>query len=195
MFAPFDDDLSRHDTRLFGMYVGHVTDRKDPDKLGRVRVCVPGLLEPHSAWAWPLGTVGGGSKNRGFFAVPEEGAEVALFFNQGDVDKPYFISAHWGKPNGESEVPEEAQKDSQTMKAHSAFGMCGEWAQNECPGWPGPAGGMIAGCLQMMWNEGPGDFYGGHGHYINMSSTQYTKVSCGFYTLADGSVWATQDFQ
>ena len=112
MFAPFDDDLSRDDTRLFGMYVGHVTDRKDPDKLGRVRVCVPGLLEPHSAWAWPLGTVGGGSKNRGFFAVPEEGAEVALFFNQGDVDKPYFISAHWGKPNGESEVPEEAQKDS-----------------------------------------------------------------------------------
>lgn len=112
MFAPFDDDLSRHDTRLFGMYVGHVTDRKDPDKLGRVRVCVPGLLEPHSAWAWPLGTVGGGSKNRGFFAVPEEGAEVALFFNQGDVDQPYFISAHWGKPNGESEVPEEAQKDS-----------------------------------------------------------------------------------
>jgi uncharacterized protein involved in type VI secretion and phage assembly len=112
MFAPFDDDLSRHDTRLFGMYVGHVTDRKDPDQLGRVRVCVPGLLEPHSAWAWPLGTVGGGSKNRGFFAVPEEGAEVALFFNQGDVDKPYFISAHWGKPNGESEVPEEAQRDS-----------------------------------------------------------------------------------
>ena len=112
MFAPFDDDLSRHDTRLFGMYVGQVTDRKDPDKLGRVRVCVPGLLEPHSAWAWPLGTVGGGSKNRGFFAVPEEGAEVALFFNQGDVDKPYFISAHWGKPNGESEVPEEAQNSS-----------------------------------------------------------------------------------
>lgn len=111
MFPQFDDDLSRHDTRLLGMYVGHVTDRKDPEQLGRVRVCVPGLLEPHSAWAWPLGTLGGGSKNRGFFAVPEEGAEVALFFNQGDVDQPYFLSAHWGKPNGESEVPEEAQRD------------------------------------------------------------------------------------
>jgi hypothetical protein len=101
--------------------------------------------------------------------------------------------ARWN--DGETCGGQEAQKDSQTMTAHSAFGMCGEWAQNECPGWPGPAGGMIAGCLQMMWNEGPGDFYGGHGHYINMSSTQYTKVSCGFYTLADGSVWATQDFQ
>jgi hypothetical protein len=90
---------------------------------------------------------------------------------------------------------QEAQKDSQTMTAHSAFGMCGEWAQNECPGWPGPPGSMITGCLQMMWNEGPGAFNQGHGHYLNMSSTMYTKVWCGFYVLPDGSVWATQDFQ
>ena len=93
------------------MYVGYVTDRRDPEGLGRVRVCVPGVLEPFSAWAWPLGTSGGGMKDHGFFAVPEEGAEVAIFFNQGDVDAPYYLSAHWGKPDGESEVPEEAQKD------------------------------------------------------------------------------------
>jgi hypothetical protein len=93
------------------MYVGYVVDRKDPEQLGRVRVCVPGLIEPSSAWAWPLGTVGGGSKDRGFFAVPAENAEVALFFNQGNIDAPYYLSAHWGKPEGQSEVPEEAQKD------------------------------------------------------------------------------------
>lgn len=57
------------------------------------------------------GVVGGGSKDRGFFAVPEEGAEVAVFFNQGDVDEPYYLCTHWGKPDGQSEVPEEAQKD------------------------------------------------------------------------------------
>nr|PIE17118.1 MAG: hypothetical protein CSA65_09675 [Pseudomonadota bacterium] len=107
----FDDDIGTHDTRLTGMYVGYVTHRKDPEGLGRVRVCIPGVLEPHSSWAWPLGTAGGGFKDRGFFAVPEEGAEVAVFFNQGDVDEPYFLSAHWGKPDGESEVPEEAQVD------------------------------------------------------------------------------------
>lgn len=110
MFPRFDDDLGRHDTRLLGMYVGYVTDRADPEQLGRVRVCVPGVLEPHGAWAFPLGTVGGGSKNRGFFAVPELGAEVAIFFNQGDVDHPYYLCAHWGKPGGKSEVPDEAQK-------------------------------------------------------------------------------------
>lgn len=110
-FSQFDDDIGAHDTRLPGMYVGYVTDRKDPEGLGRVRVCIPGVLEPNSAWAWPLGTCGGGFKDRGFFAVPEEGAEVAVFFNQGDVDAPYYLSAQWGKPGGESEVPEEAQKD------------------------------------------------------------------------------------
>jgi hypothetical protein len=109
--AQFDDDIGTHDTRLSGMYVGYVTHRKDPEGLGRVRVCIPGVIEPHSSWAWPLGTSGGGFKDRGFFAVPEEGAEVAVFFNQGDVDEPYYLSAHWGKPDGESEVPEEAQVD------------------------------------------------------------------------------------
>ena len=110
-YSQFDDDIGAHDTRLAGMYVGYVTHRNDPEKLGRVRVCIPGVLEPHSAWAWPLGTAGGGFKDRGFFAVPEEGAEVAVFFNQGDIDAPYYLSANWGKPDGESEVPEEAQKD------------------------------------------------------------------------------------
>lgn len=110
-FSQFDDDIGAHDTRLPGMYVGYVTARKDPEGLGRVRVCIPGVLEPESTWAWPLGTSGGGFKDRGFFAVPEEGAEVAVFFNQGDIDEPYYLSAHWGKPDGESEVPEEAQKD------------------------------------------------------------------------------------
>lgn len=90
---------------------------------------------------------------------------------------------------------DEAAKDAAANQAHSAFGQCGEWAQNECPNWPGPPGTMIGKCLQMMWDEGPGAFDQGHGHYINMSSTQYTKVACGFHVLPGGNVWATQDFQ
>ena len=93
-----------------GLHIGYVTRRDDPAGLGRVRVCVPGLLEPESAWCFPLGGAGGGSKDTGFFAVPEEGAEVGIFFPQGNVHaSPYYIAAHWGKPGGDSEVPEEAQ--------------------------------------------------------------------------------------
>jgi uncharacterized protein involved in type VI secretion and phage assembly len=112
VISTFADDQSQHEGLLFGMFVGFVVDRRDPEQLGRVRVCIPGVMEPHGPWAWPLGTVGGGSKNRGFFAVPEVGAEAAVFFNQGSIDDPYYLSAHWGRPAAGSEVPEEARRPS-----------------------------------------------------------------------------------
>jgi hypothetical protein len=76
-----------------------------------------------------------------------------------------------------------------TMQAHGAFGSCGENAQNECPGWPGPADQMIGSCLDAMWGEGPGG-----GHYDNMASTDRTEAACGFFTLANGEVWSVQNF-
>jgi len=84
----------------------------------------------------------------------------------------------------------EAQSDATTQKGHGAFGKCGEFAQNECPGWPGPAETMIPGCLKAMWGEGPGG-----GHYENMASTKYTKVACGFGKAANGGIWAAQNFR
>jgi hypothetical protein len=89
----------------------------------------------------------------------------------------------------------QAQSDSQTGTAHGAFTRCTELAQNECPGWPTPQETAITGCLQAMWNEGPGADFATHGHYINMSSTQYKQVACGFFTTAAGKVWAVQDFR
>lgn len=105
------------------------------------------------------------------------------------------LPAYMRRISAESCAATQAQKDSASGVAHSAFGSCGESAQDECPGWPGPPASMITGCLAQMWAEGPGPFADGHGHYDNMSSTSYTQVACGFYTLSDGSVWAAQDFK
>ena len=92
--------------------------------------------------------------------------------------------------SAESCVDGQAKSDSESGTAHGAFGACGEFAQDECPGWPGPDATMIPQCLQMMWAEGPGG-----GHYENMSSTQYTQAGCGFFTTSDGNVWVTSDFK
>lgn len=105
-----DDELPSDGGRRYGMHLGYVTRRDDPEGLGRVQVCIPGLVEPHGPWAWPLGTVGGGSRRRGFFAVPELGAEVAVFFREGDIACPHYLAAHWGIVDGSSEVPDEAQR-------------------------------------------------------------------------------------
>ncbi|MEO6954647.1 MAG: CAP domain-containing protein [Polyangia bacterium] len=101
--------------------------------------------------------------------------------------------ARWS--DGEGCASGEAKSDSKSGTAHGAFGTCGESAQDECPGWSGTPSEMIPKCLAQMWAEGPGTDFQSHGHYINMSSTHYTQVACGFYTLADGSVWAAQNFK
>jgi hypothetical protein len=88
----------------------------------------------------------------------------------------------------------ECLSDGMTGTPHGAFGMCGEFAQNECPGWPGDPADMITGCLEVMWAEGPGEDFNLHGHYINMSNPDYTKVACGF-APGMGGIWAVQNFQ
>jgi hypothetical protein len=77
---------------------------------------------------------------------------------------------------------------------HGAFGQCEEHAQNECPGWPSIVD-VIEGCLQLMWDEGPGEPYSAHGHYINMTDAAYSEGACGFHTTPEGAVWAVQDFR
>jgi hypothetical protein len=93
----------------------------------------------------------------------------------------------------ESCVDMQAQADYTANTAHSAFGMCQEFAQDECPGWPGPPSDIMTKCLAQMWAEGPPPA-GQDNHWLNMSNAQYTQVACGFYQTAKGDWWATQDF-
>jgi len=90
---------------------------------------------------------------------------------------------------------DEAAADGQSGTPHGAFGQCGEFAQNECPGWPSPAEESLPDCLASMWAEGPGEDFNMHGHYINMSSEQYTMVACGFADAGGGELWMVQNFK
>ena len=66
-------------------------------------------------------------------------------------------------------------------------------AQNECPAWPSTTR-VVDGCLQSMWDEGPGKRFSKHGHYINMSNRDYERVACGFAKSPDGEIWSVQNF-
>jgi hypothetical protein len=89
----------------------------------------------------------------------------------------------------ESCVDQQAQYDSSRGSAHGAFAACGEFAQNECPGWGGSLNAALPGCLDAMWAEGPGG-----GHYENMASSAYGYVACGIFQSANGW-WIVQDFR
>jgi uncharacterized protein involved in type VI secretion and phage assembly len=72
--------------------IGIVTDNKDPDKLGRVKVRYPRLNDDvESGWAriaW-----GAAGKERGTVSLPEVNDEVAIGFEHGDVRRPVILGA------------------------------------------------------------------------------------------------------
>lgn len=97
----------------------------------------------------------------------------------------------------ESCADEQAEYDYEVGQAHAGIraGICepGGGGQNECPDY-GPRFGIVEYCLQQMWDEGPGDDFNAHGHYLNMSDTSYTKVACGRFETPEGNVWSVQNF-
>ena len=91
--------------RWYGVYPALVTDIKDPDGLGRVRVTLPWVVDPeggrYEAWA-RLATMMGG-KNRGSWFVPDVDDEVLVAFEAGEPRRPYVVGCLW---NGRDTPPE-----------------------------------------------------------------------------------------
>lgn len=98
----FDND---EPAKYVGLYEGVVVNNEDPLRLGRVTLMVPGVVEPESGWAFPIGCPGGGSRQNGWYHAPKIGAEVSVMFVQGDVDEPRFWVGPWGAPNGVPDSP------------------------------------------------------------------------------------------
>jgi hypothetical protein len=100
-------------------------------------------------------------------------------------------------PEAEDCADQEAEYDYNQGQAHAGITMriCepGGGSQNECPDYT-PNFDVINFCMQQMWDEGPGDDFQQHGHYINMSDTGVTKVACGLYVTPDGHFWSVQNF-
>ena len=121
-------------------------------------------------------------------------------YRQQCADKINAWRATEGKPalarwtSGESCADESSQKEYESGSPHSSFGSCGELAQNLCPGYDS-FGSIFSYCMVQMWDEGPGEPYSAHGHYLNMSNADYSKVACGFYEAPDGKIWHVENFK
>jgi uncharacterized protein involved in type VI secretion and phage assembly len=79
-----------------GLVVGIVTDNKDPDNLGRVKVKYPWLAEGHASY-WARLVAPGAGANRGVQFVPEVNDEVLVGFEQGNINYPYVLGGLWNK--------------------------------------------------------------------------------------------------
>jgi len=91
-----------------------------------------------------------------------------------------------------------AEYDAGLDEAHAGIraGICepSNAGQNECLNY-GPSFGILDFCLQQMWDEGPGEDFQVHGHYLNMSDPTSSRVACGRYEAPNGDVTSVQNFQ
>lgn len=91
--------------RWYGVFPALVSDIKDPDGQGRVKVTLPWSPDTgggrYEAWA-RLATLMGGN-NRGSWLIPDVNDEVLVVFEAGDPRRPYVIGGLW---NGSDKPPD-----------------------------------------------------------------------------------------
>lgn len=94
---------------ISGVVIAIVTDNKDPEGQGRVKVTLPWLDAEHVS-GWCRVAFPGGGNDRGITFLPEVNDEVLVAFHHGDPDKPMVIG---GLHNGKDKYPN-AKSDATT---------------------------------------------------------------------------------
>jgi uncharacterized protein involved in type VI secretion and phage assembly len=101
--------------RWYGVFPALVSDIKDPDGQGRVKVTLPWAPDTqgsrYEAWARQATLMGG--NNRGSWFVPDVNDEVLIAFESGDPRRPYILGGLW---NGSDRPPESMDSSGQNYK-------------------------------------------------------------------------------
>jgi len=111
-FQKMKESGGADEANRYGVEVGVVTNVKDPNKLGRIKVQLPRLPGgPETDWARVAQPAAGAG--RGFYWLPEVGDEVLIAFELGQVNRPYVIGALW---NGKDKPMKTAYTDDNTTR-------------------------------------------------------------------------------
>ncbi|NIM14314.1 MAG: phage tail protein, partial [Candidatus Aminicenantes bacterium] len=102
-----EDDREVKGEPVYGVVPAVVTNNKDPEGWGRVKIEIPWLIEGETGWVQVVTLMSG--SQRGSFFLPEVGDNVLVAFEHGDINSPYVIGSLW---NGKDKPPE-TNKDGQ----------------------------------------------------------------------------------
>jgi uncharacterized protein involved in type VI secretion and phage assembly len=109
---------NNHNNQFPGVSIGIVTNNKDPDGFGRIKVKFPWLSgDEESYWARVLTPMAG--NDRGIYFLPEVNDEVLVAFEQGDMAYPYILGALW---NGKDKPPvknDDGKNNQRMIKSRS----------------------------------------------------------------------------
>lgn len=113
------DEDKQESGRIEGVAIGLVTNNKDPEGWGRVRVKYPWREKSQESY-WARIAVMASGNNRGTLWLPEVGDEVLLAFDKGDIEHPFVLGSLW---NGKDKPPEtNADGENNTKMIRSRSG-------------------------------------------------------------------------
>lgn len=105
-------------SKINSVVIGIVTNNKDPEGLGRIRVKFPWLSdENESNWARIASLMAG--KERGIFILPEIDDEVLVVFEHGDINRPYVIGSLWNGKDAPPETNSDGKNNIRMIKSRS----------------------------------------------------------------------------
>jgi uncharacterized protein involved in type VI secretion and phage assembly len=91
---PGGNGTGSRDDRIHGFAIAIVTDNKDPDDLGRVKVKFP-ALDPDYESHWVRVALPGAGPDAGLVFLPDVNDEVLVGFEHGDIRRPYVVGGLW----------------------------------------------------------------------------------------------------
>ncbi|MBI3722431.1 hypothetical protein HY251_00520 [bacterium] len=122
-------DREAQASKIYGLVVGIVTNNKDPDKLGRVKVKFPWLDDTVESW-WARICYPMGGKERGYWWIPELEDEVLVGFEHGDVRFPYIVGSLYNGMDKPPKADDVTSTFAGTEYDHGAY-SCGGRDFNE----------------------------------------------------------------
>ena len=109
---------SRYEKLINGAVVAIVTNTKDPDGIGRVKVVYPWSKDSsESYWARIMGFYAG--DDRGAFFLPEVDDEVLLIFEHGNMESPIIIGSLWSGKDKPPETNSDGKNNIKKIKTRS----------------------------------------------------------------------------
>jgi uncharacterized protein involved in type VI secretion and phage assembly len=104
--------------RFYGVAIAEVTNNKDEEGLGRIKVKFPWLSDTdESFWARVLTPMAG--KDYGIYFLPEVGDEVLVAFEHGMIEFPYFLGALWNGKDKPPDTNSDGKNNKRILKSRS----------------------------------------------------------------------------
>ena len=109
---------SDREGRFYGVTIAEVTNNKDEEGLGRVKVKFPWLSDTdESFWARILTPMAG--KEYGIYFLPEVGDEVLVAFEHGMIEFPYILGGLWNGKDKPPDTNSDGKNNKRVIKSRS----------------------------------------------------------------------------